>query len=128
MGQKLVVDFDQLQGTLGDLFRLSRHCGDVVADETADPIKHFAAIVEPGRLPIVLRHVFVGQNPNYAGQRLRLRRVDADDPRVRVRAAQDLAVSHVLDLDVHGVFQRAGNLFAGVLDMDALAHHRKISF
>ncbi len=55
-------------------------------------------------------HVVVGEHGVHAGQRQRLRGVDAHDAGVGVRAAQDAAVEHAGPVQVRGVHRGARDL------------------
>ncbi len=101
--QRLVLDVDQLQGVVGrvlvgrdderDLLALEAH---LVAGE------HGLGVVGDRRHPRQAQRLEVlgGDDRGDVGMRERLGRVDRDDARVRIRAAQDGAVHHAREPDV----------------------------
>ncbi len=99
-GQHLVLDLDEIARLLGKHGRLGGDGGDPVADEADLVVEHHRVVrrrlraVLPGRRERHARHVLVRQDAVDAGERKRLRRVDAFDARVRVRAPLDAAVEH----------------------------------
>ncbi len=102
--QRLVLDLDQVARVLGDVAVVGdhrRHCLTVVAhlldgDHVLDDLPG-AEGRQRRRMP---GHVGACHDADHARQCLRLRRVDPEDARVRVRAAHDRGVRHVLELDV----------------------------
>ncbi len=127
MRQQLVLDLDERQRPPGDLLGSRGNGADLVADKADGAVEHLAPPVEPGGLPIVLRHVVMGYDADHAGKCLGPAGVDPDDPRVRVRTAKDLAMRHVLHGQIDAVFERARDFLDGVLDRHALADHGEIA-
>ena len=98
-GQRLVLDLDQVARVLGDVAVLGDHGRDRLAVVAhlldRDHVLDDRAGAEGGQRRRVLGHVGAGDDADHARQRLRLRGVDGDDARVRVRAAHDRRVRHV---------------------------------
>jgi hypothetical protein len=110
-----VFDFDQLDRLGGDLSGLSGHGRDFIADEAGNAVENPATVVEPAAIPDRARRVFRRQHAQHAGQRESLGRIDFLDARMGMPAAQDLSVQHSLHFEIDGVFERAGDLFGGIL-------------
>ena len=100
----LVGHLDQLAGVLGDVPVLRDHRGHrfaVVANLLdRDHVLHDRAGAEGRQRRGVLRDVLARHHPHDAGERLGLRGVDGDDPRVGVRAPDDRRMEHPGQLDV----------------------------
>ena len=84
----------------------------------ADPVVQRVLPVAPDH---DLRRVLVGDDGADARQRLGLARVDADDARVRMRAAQHARDEHARQVDVAGVLGAPGDALDGVDVRTALA-------
>ena len=82
-GERLVLDLDQGGRLLGDLRRRRRDPGDDVALEPHRVLREEPPVLDHPPVEHV-GHVLVGHHGEHAGERPRLRRVDAGDPRVRV--------------------------------------------
>ncbi len=106
--QHLVIDLDQLERLFGNLRRLGGDDGHAVAH-----MPHLA--VERNLIPRMrvgprlptrrvddARHIFVSEHGMNARQRARLRRVDAGDAGVGVRAGEHRRVQHAGQVDVIG--------------------------
>ena len=93
-GQQLVLDVDRAARRLGDGQGLGDDGGHPLATEPHDVVEQqgVVGVVEPVLVPggreRHVRHVLAGEDQLHPRQRLRRGRVDARDPRVRVRAAQ----------------------------------------
>ncbi len=102
--QRLVLDLDQVARVLGDVAVLGDHGRDRLAVVAhlldGDHVLDDRAGAEGGKRRRMLGDVGARDDADHAGQRLGLRRVDGDDARVRVRAAHDRRMRHVLELDV----------------------------
>ena len=101
--QRLVLDVDQLQRVVGRVLVGRDHERDLLALE-ADLVarEHGLRVVGDRRHPRQAERLEVlgGDDRGDVGVRERPRRVDRDDARVRVRAAQDGAVHHARQPDV----------------------------
>ena len=117
--QRLVLDLDQAQGVLGDLLGVGGDGRHLVAD-VAD------GLVEEHGCPRTRRSraLRAAEDGPDAGQRLGLRGVDALDPRVRVRAAQDPGVELAGQADVVGVLGAAGDFQVALDARDAACRRR----
>ena len=125
--QHLVVDRDQPQRFFGDVAIDGRDRRDRLADEAHRVVERVAPLLGD-LLDLVVVLLAAGDRPGapddlavlvrddrlHAGQRARLRRVDATDARVRMRAAQHARVEHARQLDVAGVGRLAGDALDGV--------------
>ena len=122
-GQRLVVDLDQLGRVLGEVAAVRDDQGDRVAGEPGlavgerRPRRVRHLVPGPGvpGLADVAVEVGGGEDGVHAGQRQRGRRVDRDDARPRVRAADEAGVQHARPGDVVDEGARAGQQ-PGVLD------------
>ena len=112
-----------LQRDVGDVHVDGRHRGDGVAavqrlflrqHVVAEELQVHGALAEVGDLVRRLGQVAVRHHRLDAGQRLRLAGVDGLDARVRVRAAQHLAVQHAGQAHVGAVDRPAGHLVGAV--------------
>jgi hypothetical protein len=112
-GELLVVDLDQVQRVARNLFAGrgdGRHLLAGEAHHLARQREAFLVVHAPGhRRPVGARH-----HRLHAGQRERLRRIDAHDAGVRVGAAQHLPVQHAGELDVAGILRASRHLGAGI--------------
>jgi hypothetical protein len=104
---------DEIAGSLGDRGLVGGHGRHRLAHEH-DAIDGEHGVGAGWRLLLEPRNVCRDDDRPHAGQRLRLGRVDALDPRVRVRAAQQLGVQHPLGLEVGHVLGLAGDLLGAV--------------
>jgi len=122
--QKLVGDLDELHrpGCRGLVD--GGHRRHLVAHE-AHLLLGQHVLVVAGRADAVehVRHVFAGDYGLDPGQGLGRGGVDRDDPRVRVRAGEDLAVEHVGQRDVFGEHGPTGDLGRSVGARVAAADH-----
>ena len=100
-----VLDAYEAQRVLGGALAVRDYNSDLIADVAHDGVEHEQVGVDAHR-----RHVVVREHRVYAGQRQRLRGVDALDAGVGVRAAQDAAVEHAGALEVGGVVSVAAHL------------------
>ena len=102
--QRLVLDLDQVASVLGDVAVFGDHGRDRLAVVAhlldGDHVLDDRAGAEGGKRRRMLGHVGACDDADHSRQRLRLRRVDLRDARVRMRAAHDRGVRHVLELDV----------------------------
>jgi hypothetical protein len=108
--ERLVLDADLLGGTPGLLRVLRGDERDRLA-EVADAVDREHRLVgelEPVRLRA--RHVGVREDRVHSLHRERLRDVDLEDPRVRVRAADGVAPEHPRREQVARVGELAGHL------------------
>ena len=134
-GERLVVDVDQLQRVLGRVsidgcdrrHRIADEPYGVVEGVTAvlGDLLDFVVVLLPAGNPAGAPHdlaVLVRDDGFDAGQRARLRRVDADDPRVRMRTAQHACVQHSRQPDVAGVLRFAGDALYRVDARCCVAH------
>jgi YD repeat-containing protein len=103
--QRLVVDANQTQRILGDLFGHGRDRGNLVADEAHRAIEEAAVSV-----PLDLGRVRTREHGVHAGQRFGARSVDARDARMRQRASQYARVELPLEPDVAGILRAAADL------------------
>ena len=119
--ERLVGDADLLGGAARLLRVLGGDEGDRLA-EVADAIDREHRLVRELE-PVGLRagHVGVGQHGVDAGHRHRLREVDLDDARVRVRASNRVAPEHAGGDQVARVGEFPGHLRDRVRALDALA-------
>ena len=103
-GERLVFDLDEVAGILGDVAVLGDNGRDRLAVMahllSGDQVLDDRAGAERRQRRRPLRHVLARHDRDHARERRRLARVDADDARVRVRAAQDRRVRHARQLDV----------------------------
>ncbi len=114
--QLLVLHLDQLDRRLRDVQRLRRHRRDGFAAvfRGAHREEVFVLEVEAAAFLIIVAR----DDALHARQLLRLRRVDAQDFRVRVGAALHLGVEHPGHPDVVHVFRLAGDLLDAVNPVD----------
>ncbi len=106
--QRIVVDVDRVDGVARDVGVGGHRYGDGVADEVdavacEDGVRRRlqAGDRRGARHGAARRvHVGAGKDADHAGDRLRGRGVDADDARMRVRAAQDRGVQQARELHV----------------------------
>ena len=87
--ERLVVDLDQRRRLLGNLGRRRGDARDDVALEPDRVLREEPAILDHAAVEHV-RHVFVGDDGEHAGERPRLRRVDARDLGVGVVGVAEL--------------------------------------
>ena len=119
-GQVLVLDLDERQRLFRDV-RIERgHHGDLLADE-AHAIAREQRHVEHAAPDEEVRHVRGREDREHAGQRASLHGVDADDARVRERAAQGFAPDHPGQRHVRGIPRRARDLVGAVEPPDPLS-------
>jgi len=134
--QHLVVDFDQAERFLGDM---RAGCGDggdrmaVVQDlvvrkdihrQVHRVDRHLAGLLE---LVLGLRQILRRDDSLHAGQLERLVDVDRFDIRVRMRAAQHLAVQHARERVVGAVLGAAGDFVDAVMPNRARADNLEIA-
>ena len=122
--QHVVLDGDRLGGLFGLPQGGRRHRGDRVAVIERLVLRHHVArqVGEVGRGLARLgdadrrrREVRAGDHGLDAGHRFRLRGVDREDARVRVRAAHELRVQHAGQRQVGAVVGVAGDLVQPVV-------------
>ena len=127
--QRVVLDVDQRERVVGRVLVGRDHERDLLALE-ADLVagEHGLRVVgdrrhprEPERL-----EVLGGDDGGDVGMRERRRRVDREDARVRVRAAQDRAVDHPRQLDVVEVGARAADEARVLLALQAAEADRAL--
>ena len=129
-GQQLVLDVDQFQRLLRDLFADGRHCGQAVADETHLGVEYVLVLdvvqdARGGRARVKnARHVVNREDRLDARQRPRPAGVHAQHPGMRVRAALDLAIQHAGQQDICRVARCAGHLLDAVHPGRPRADHR----
>jgi hypothetical protein len=111
--QRRVVDVDRLECPQRDRLVERDHGGDALALVAHDAVGERGLVLHE-RAVVVLGHVGLRVDGEHAGDRLRRAGVDAQDARVRVRAAQDLAVDHPGQAHVVGERGLAGDLLARV--------------
>ena len=106
--EHLVLDLDEVDGLLGDVDGLGCHGGDGLAEVAHDVLGDDVLVddVEP-ELVVEVVPVRTACTP---GSAFGLRRVDAQDPRARVRAALDLRVQHARQDQIAGVERVTGEL------------------
>ena len=124
--QRVVLDVDQLEGVARGVAVLGHHEGDLLALEPhLVGGQHRLHVVGQGRHPgqPLLGQVRTGDDRLHLRVRQRGAGVDADDPGVRQRRAQDREVQHALQLDVVDVLAHAADE-PGVLlaEHPAVAH------
>ena len=121
--QRLVLDLDEVGGVGRDIAVGRDDEGDLLVLEQDLAVgQHHLHIARQRRHPGELDglQVLGGQHRDDAGQRLGLRRVDLDDPRMAVARAVEVAVQHAGQLDVVDVIALALDE-ARVFDALALA-------
>ena len=117
IGQRLVLDMDQLARGLGDLLRRRGDGCDRVADAAhlvADAA-HDELVRQIAADSGMIRSVHTGDDSDNAGELFGLARVNALDDAVRDGAAEDLAVDHSLGMNIGRIEGGAGHLQCGVL-------------
>lgn len=125
-GQQLVFDSDQPQGAVGGLLIHRGDRGDHVSDiahlvERDDRlVADRDAVIGVGQLC----RVGPGHHRSDAGECLGPARIDRQDARMRVRAAQHLGVKHPGNDDVKGIARRAGDLVGTIERGDRRAERR----
>ena len=121
--QHVVLHVDQRQRLIGDRLRGGGDGGDGMAfvqrlaarHDVAGQIAEVHRTFADERLFVGdVREVLRGHDGEHARQRFRLRRVDRDDLRVRVRRAQDLAPQHAGGAGIGGEHRAAGDLVDAV--------------
>ncbi len=110
VGKGLVHDLDQVERFDRRVLVHRRHRRHAVAN--VPDLVHAKWILVPGPGDDAVRHGHVAPRDHgaHAVQRQSLRGVDRLDPRVRVRAPQDLRVQHAGEHDVVGVQGATGGL------------------
>ena len=121
-GKLLEFRFDEGQRLGCGGLVIGRHHGHRVAVVT-DLVQGDDGLVLVGRAEVRVHAVqgLAGEHRGHPRQRRRLARIDAEQARVREGAAQDLAVEHPRDLQVHGVDGLAGGLDHAVHPLLGLA-------
>jgi hypothetical protein len=103
-GQRVVLDLDQVAGVLRDVAVLGDDRRDGLAVVAhllrCDQVLDDRARPERGQRCRVSGDVGAGYDLDDAGKGLRLRGVDPDDARVRVRAPHDRGMGHARQVDV----------------------------
>ena len=118
-GQNLIFHFDQLQRLSRHLFRNRGNGGNRVAMEQRlfarhDVAAHPAHILNAehhGFVEREIHHILMRHHGLYAGMRFRLRGIDGNDARMRMRAAQHLAPDHARHIGIGGIGSAARHLF-----------------
>ena len=121
--QRLVFDLDEVGGVGRDIAVGRDDEGDLLILEQDLAVgQHHLHVARQRRHPgeIDGLQVLGGQHRDDAGQRLGLRRIDLDDPRMAMARAMEVAVQHAGQLDVVDVVALALDE-ARVLDALALA-------
>ncbi len=122
--QRLVFDLDQLDGFLGHVRIDGRHRRDgvslverlVVGQAIGAQVGQVnRALAQVGDLVLQIRKIGRRDHRTHAGQLFSRRSVDTLDPRVGVRAAQDLAVHRAVQLHVRSVNRPPGHLVRSVV-------------
>ncbi len=113
--QHLVVDVDQRAGGLGDADALGDDCGDPLPAEPQHGVQHpgvvrilLPAVVAAGREQPI-GGVPMREHPDHPGQCLGPRGVDAADPGMRVRTAENRQMQQRFGCGVEGVLLAAGD-------------------
>jgi hypothetical protein len=119
-GQRVVLDVDRVEAAQRGRLVHGDHRRDALALVAHDPVGQRRLVLHEGSVA-VLRHVRLGVDGEDAVHRLGRRRVDGDDPRMRQRAAQDLAVDHPGQAHVVRVWRLAGDLLQRVGALQRLA-------
>ncbi len=123
--ERLVLDVDRLAGVLGDVGVVGDDAGDLLALE-ADLVggQHGLGVVAEGGHPgeVAGRHHLAGEHQPDARDLVGLAGVDAGDPGVGERAAEDLHVQHARQHHVVDVVAAAADE-AVVLDPAAARAH-----
>ena len=118
-GQNLIFHFDQLQRLGRHFFGDGGNGGDRVAMEQRlfarhDVAAHPAHILNAehhGFVEWEIHHILMRHHGLHAGMRFRLRGIDGNDARMRVRAAQHLAPDHAGHIGIGGIGSAARHLF-----------------
>ncbi len=127
IGKRLVHDVDQLQRFVGRVLVHRRHRRHAITD-VADLVHAERILVSrPGDDAVQHRHVAPRHHRAHTLQRQSFRRVDRLDPRVRMRAPQDLRVQHPRQRDVVGVDGAAGGLGQTVGPPQSSADHLELA-
>ncbi len=122
--QILVLDFDQRERRLGDFDAVGRNRGDFVAQAPHLVALERHVILGDDAERTLVGHVGRGEHRTHARQRFRALRVDAHDPRVDPRAAQDLRVELAGEIQIVQVARLAARLVRRVELGDPLADQR----
>ncbi len=109
-GQHLVVHADAAQRSTGDLHGLGGHGQHRFPNVAHHATGHHRLVLDEDAEVVHAGHVVAAQHAFDAGHGTRRAGVDAQDARMRVRAAQHLQVQHVGHPQVGGVLHRAGHL------------------
>ena len=107
--QRLVGHVDRLDAVQRGLLVGGDDGGHTLSLVAHDAVGQRRLVLHEGT-ELDLRHVLLRVDGQHAGDLLGLRGVDGLDARVRVRAAQDLAVDHRGQAHVVGVGRAAGDL------------------
>jgi len=123
-GQDIVLNLYQLQRLVDSLLVYAGDGGYLVPEKSY--LVDAEDILIPARRTdavLLRRDVLVRDDRLHARNFLRLRRVDAQDPRVGVRARQDLSVEHVWKLQIARVLCLPGGLGPSIYLWNALAYN-----
>ncbi len=108
-GQLFIVDAYQVECVACDFFRDGCHGSDLLTGKNHPAFCQYAAFLVV-HAPHGFWRVRTGQDGLDAGQGKRRGHIDIDNARMRVGAAQDLAMQHSRHLDVTGILGAAKNL------------------
>ena len=123
-GQRLPIDFDQIDRFFGDIGIDGRHRRDFFAD-VAGLADGENILVGKECAPGPLDRVFGGDDGAHAGKFFRLAGVDVANARVRVGAAQNFADQHAGQINIGDEFGVAGDFVEALDALDALADDGK---
>ncbi len=111
--QLLVIDFDQRQRLFRSIRCQSGHGGDRIADVADFIDRHDCLIFEYRTIirfdTLVVEDIVAREHRHDAGNLQCLGSIDTLDTRVRVRAAQDLSVTHTRYFQVRQILRLPGH-------------------
>ncbi len=118
--EQFVFNLDQPKRLFRNLARFRRNRGYPVAHEPDLRIQQ-VRVIRRGLRPGLAgggvghsRNILISKDAMHSREGLRLAHIDAFDPRVRMRAAEDLAVEQPADVDVIGERRPAAGQFGAV--------------
>ncbi len=118
--KRLPIDFDQIDGLLGDI---GIDCGDgrdLFADIARFADRKYVLICKE-RSPGAFDRILGSNDRAHAGKLRRFTGIDAADPRMRIRASQHSANQRAGKLNVGDKFRFAGNLVETFHTLNALS-------